>query len=249
MIFLQILKNGVEQKVKCYKSGATEKSDGIKDPTMEAFGGSSLLFGEYAVYESDSNALKMAYRWEFGVTWHTFQDKFPLGSLNLDRFYLRSSEWLILRFFAADVMVWGISLIKSAALSTVSLSMKFKHERDNDVLNLGYEPNTYSTYVGPSATESEYSFTVDPDSLDESGAYYFENSDKKIILFLTDSVKIKCTTECPAVTFDLIGTSINYDKNSDGVNLNPDNWITRTKLFFIGNMLYTGFTCNCFYFD
>ena len=59
-------------------------------------------------------------------------------------------------------------------------------------------------------------------------------------MFVADEVSVQCVTSCARTVFDFIGTSINYDKNSDGVNKNSNHWITREKPIFIGNMLYTG---------
>ena len=38
-------------------------------------------------------------------------------------------------------------------------------------------------------------------------------------------------SKCPGVAMDFIGTSINYDDNSEGVNFKDDYWITKYDLF------------------
>ena len=60
--------------MRCYKAGATEKDDAVKDPTMEAFAASALALGEYTIYYSDSASAATKYDGD------KLAELFPLGN-------------------------------------------------------------------------------------------------------------------------------------------------------------------------
>ena len=183
----------ISQKVRCYKSGTNEKSDGIRDETMEALAASSIMWGTYPVYENDNNAKLMGIeRWnkDKAIKFDPVSATYPLGNLNQRTYY---SQWTITlyRFYAKDTMIWGLVFYKGLTDQLqdgqeIKLKITIKNSRDVDAANLPYKQSDHTDEWD--FIQSELEVTIDLTTLGESGTYFFEKADKSLNIFFVNEV-------------------------------------------------------------
>ena len=163
---------------------------------MEALGAASIMWGTYPVYENDDNAKLMGVElWDKtkAIQFDAVSSFFPLGNLNKRTYYHPSTPTLY-RFYAKDVMIWGVVFYKGITDTLldgqqITLKIIVKNARDVDASNLPYKQNDHTDSDDFITTELEV--TVDLTTLDDSGTYFFEKADKSLaMLFATEVGKL-----------------------------------------------------------
>ena len=163
---------------------------------MEALASASIMWGTYPVYENDDNAKLMGIElWDKtkDIKFDAVSSFFPLGNLNR-RTYYSGSKGTLYRFYAKDVMIWGVVFYKGITDTLldgqeITLKIIVKNARDVHASNLPYKQNDFTD--SDDFIQSELEVTIDLTTLDDSGTYFFEKADKSLaMLFATEVGKL-----------------------------------------------------------
>ena len=160
---------------------------------MEALAAVSIMHGTYPVYENNDNAKLMGIEvWNKAkaIKFDPVTASNPLGNINKRTYYFHSTPTLY-RFYAKDVMIWGLVFYKTITDTLqsgqeITLKIIVKNARDVDASNLPYKQSDYTD--DDDFITSELEVTIDLTTLDESGTYFFEKTDKSLLMLFATEV-------------------------------------------------------------